>query len=70
MSSPKKSEHYVNNKDFLAALIDYHSDVELSFFKLHGREPTKKSSKEILIIHIMLRLLRTTHNSIGMNVTE
>ena len=42
MSSPKKSEHYVNNKDFLAALIDYRSDVELTFFKLHGREPTKE----------------------------
>ena len=33
MGSPKKSEHYVNNKDFLAALIEYRSDVELTFFK-------------------------------------
>ncbi len=28
MARPKKSEHYVNNKDFLAALEQYAIDVE------------------------------------------
>ena len=42
MSSPKKSEHYVNNKDFLAALIDYRSDVELSFLNYMVENPPKK----------------------------
>jgi hypothetical protein len=37
-----KSEHYVNNKELLEALIVYRSKVEASFFKLNGREPTKQ----------------------------
>ena len=28
MARPKKSEHYVNNKDFLAALEQYAIDIE------------------------------------------
>ena len=38
----KRSEHYVNNKEFLAALIKYREDVEISFIRLNGREPTKE----------------------------
>ena len=38
----KKSEHYVNNKELLEALIIYRSKVERSFLELNGREPTKE----------------------------
>jgi len=38
----KKSEHYVNNKELLEALIVYRSKVEKSFLELNGREPTKE----------------------------
>ena len=37
-----KSEHYVNNKDFLDALIVYRSRVEADFLKKNGRKPTKE----------------------------
>ena len=38
----KKSEHYVNNKELLEALIVYRSKVEKSFLELNGREPTRE----------------------------
>jgi hypothetical protein len=41
MSRRKRSEHYVNNEEFLNALIDYQNKVELSFIQKYGREPTK-----------------------------
>ena len=41
MTKRKRSEHYVNNKEFLSALIRYREDVEISFIKKYGREPTK-----------------------------
>ena len=37
-----KSEHYVNNKELLEALIVYRSKVEISYIKKFGREPTKQ----------------------------
>ena len=37
----KKSEHYVNNKELLEALIVYRAKVERSFIEINGREPTK-----------------------------
>ena len=30
MARRKRSEHYVNNKEFLAALIKYREDVDIS----------------------------------------
>ena len=30
MTKRKRSDHYVNNKDFLAALIKYREDVEIA----------------------------------------
>ena len=33
----KRSEHYVNNKEFLAALIDYRTNVEVSYMKCSKR---------------------------------
>ena len=42
MTKRKRSEHYVNNKEFLAALIKYREDVEISFIRKNGREPTKE----------------------------
>ena len=42
MTKRKRSEHYVNNKEFLAALIKYREDVEIAFIKKNGREPTKE----------------------------
>ena len=38
----KKSEHYVNNKELLEALIIYRAKVERSFIEINGREPTKE----------------------------
>jgi DNA-directed RNA polymerase specialized sigma subunit len=38
----KKSEHYVNNKEFLEALVVYRCRVERNFKELNGREPTKE----------------------------
>tara|TARA_B100001939_G_scaffold770_1_gene720 strand:- start:588 stop:1103 length:516 start_codon:yes stop_codon:yes gene_type:complete len=40
--SKKKSEHYVNNKELLEALIVYRAKVRDEFFSRHGREPTKE----------------------------
>jgi hypothetical protein len=42
MAKRKRSEHYVNNKEFLAALIKYREDVEIAFIQKNGREPTKE----------------------------
>ena len=42
MTRRKKSEHYVNNKEFLAALVEYRNDVERTFIQKFGREPTKE----------------------------
>lgn len=42
MTKRKRSEHYVNNKEFLAALIKYREDVEITFVKKFGREPTRE----------------------------
>lgn len=41
MTKRKRSEHYVNNKDFLQALIKYREDVEISFIRKYGQQPTK-----------------------------
>ena len=40
--SRKKSEHYVNNKELLEALIIYRGKVERNFFEINGREPTRE----------------------------
>ena len=40
--SKKRSEHYVNNKELLEALIVYRSKVEQDFVSRYGREPTKE----------------------------
>jgi len=42
MTKRKRSEHYVNNKEFLAAIIKYREDVEITFIKKFGRELTKE----------------------------
>ena len=42
MAKRKRSEHYVNNKEFLGALTDYRADVERTFIRKYGREPTKE----------------------------
>ena len=38
----KKSEHYVNNKEFLEAIINYRARVSKHFIENFGREPTKE----------------------------
>jgi len=38
----KKSEHYVNNKEFLEELINYRARVSKHFIENFGREPTKE----------------------------
>jgi len=42
MTARKRSEHYVNNKEFLAALIKYREEVEITFIRLNGREIMKE----------------------------
>jgi hypothetical protein len=42
MAKRKRSEHYVNNKEFLTALIKYREDVEITFIQKYGRETTKE----------------------------
>lgn len=42
MAKRKRSEHYVNNKEFLAAITKYREDVEISFIRKYGREPTRE----------------------------
>ena len=42
MTTRKRSEHYVNNKEFLAALIKYREEVEITFIRLNGREIMKE----------------------------
>ncbi len=37
-----KSEHYVNNKEFLEALVVYRAAVESDFMEKNGRKPTKE----------------------------
>jgi hypothetical protein len=41
MTKRKRSEHYVNNKEFLAALVEYRNDVETSFIRKYGKCPEK-----------------------------
>ena len=42
----KKTEHYVNNKELLEALIVYRSKVEKDFFERNGRTPVKKDRSQ------------------------
>jgi hypothetical protein len=41
MTKRKRSEHYVNNKEFLSALIDYQAAVERSYIEEFGEVLTK-----------------------------
>ena len=45
MPGRKRSIHYVNNKEFLEALIAHRARVDNSFIKLHSREPTQDDRK-------------------------
>ena len=40
--SKKKTEHYVNNKEFLEALIVYRKKVEEEFVRRNSRSPTRE----------------------------
>lgn len=40
--SKKKSEHYVNNKQLLEALIVYREKVEKDFYNRNSRKPTRE----------------------------
>ena len=46
MAKRKRSEHYVNNKEFLAALIDYRSNVEVSYRKKVGKNLEEQDKSE------------------------
>ena len=41
MAKRKRSEHYVNNKEFLGALVKYRADVEITYIKMYGEPPDK-----------------------------
>ena len=42
MTKRKRSEHYVNNKEFLAALIEYRTLVEIAYRKKFGENLSDK----------------------------
>ena len=44
--SKKKTEHYVNNKELLEALIVYRSRVEASYLKKYDKDLTKQPKEE------------------------
>ena len=44
MARRKRSEHYVNNKEFLAALVKYREDVEITYIRKFGEPPDKAGS--------------------------
>jgi hypothetical protein len=44
--SKKKSEHYVNNKELLEALIVYRTKVEKSYLKMYDKDLTKQPKEE------------------------
>ena len=44
--SKKKSEHYVNNKELLEALIVYRTKVEKSYFKTFNKDLTEQPKQE------------------------
>ena len=45
MAKRKRSEHYVNNKEFLAALIRYQEDIEIA----HCKTSLNLSFQDILV---------------------
>jgi hypothetical protein len=47
MPKKRRSEHYVNNKEFLTALIEYHKGVEKSYLEKYGSMPTKDDRSQI-----------------------
>ena len=42
----KKSEHYVNNKELLEAMINYRARVEKSYKKTFDRDLTEQPKQE------------------------
>ena len=46
MTRRKRSEHYVNNKEFLAALIDYRTNVEVSYKKKFDKVLSEQDKSE------------------------
>ena len=46
MTKRKRSEHYVNNKEFLAALIEYRTLVEIAYRKKFGKILSEQDKSE------------------------
>ncbi len=46
MAKRKRSEHYVNNKELLEALINYRSRVERSYLETFGKDLTEQDKSE------------------------
>ena len=46
MAKRKRSEHYVNNKELLEALINYRSRVERSYLETFGKDLTEQPKEE------------------------
>ena len=46
MTKRKRSEHYVNNKEFLAALIEYRTLVEIAYRKEFGKILSEQDKSE------------------------
>ena len=46
MTKRKRSEHYVNNKEFLAALIEYRTLVEIAYRKKFGKNLSEQDKSE------------------------
>mgnify|MGYP001161484594 FL=1 len=46
MTRRKRSEHYVNNKEFLAALVEYRTQVEVAYRKKFGQILSEQDKSE------------------------
>ena len=69
MARRKRSEHYVNNKEFLAALIKYREDKEIAEIKARNGiagykvEPWLKTSTEDLFVVNLSDILTMSESS-------
>ena len=57
----KKSEHYVNNKELLEAMINYRARVEVSYMKTFHKDlnelPKQERGKHGMVNHLFQTIL-------------
>ena len=55
----KRSEHYVNNKEFLAAIVEYKEKVALA-----AERGERNLASQIILGNVFLRLQLTYHSNL------